>query len=332
MVRATPATTLPVTRPRLTRMFRMIWISLVSRGPLASRSESEEHPDESVIPARIPPNPWKTNGLDHGAGPVSATRQRVPRVRALADAHDRQAQRAGRRVGDRRVGGRDGLDALVRRARRPGAGRRSPLLGQKRHRALGLRGDGQRRVDAEVGGDRGAVDDVQAGVAVEAVVGVDDAGLGVSRRSAQPPRKCAVIGMLNSSPTVPPGKPSMSLGEPADGLVAGRDPGRVGRAVALPGGETGARPSRLRLVNVVSELSRDCMTSAMMVRSDQRRRSRGRRTLPAALPHLARARSRQRGAARRRRSARSAAAHRRWSPCRSGPARCGCARPGGTTR
>ena len=57
------------------------------------------------------------------------------------------------------------------------------LVGPERHRPLGLRGDRQRRVDAEVGRDRRAVDDVQAGVAEDPLVGVDDAGRRPSRRS-----------------------------------------------------------------------------------------------------------------------------------------------------
>ncbi len=54
---------------------------------------------------------------------------------------------------------------------------------------------------------------------------------------AQPPRMCAVIGTLSTSPTVPPAWPPMWSGDPADGVVADRDPRRVGRAVAGAAGE-----------------------------------------------------------------------------------------------
>ena len=81
------------------------------------------------------------------------------------------------RVRDTPARGRDGR----RSAGTPCRARarvRLALVGPERHRPLGLGGDGQRRVDAEVGRDRRAVDDVQPGVAVDPLVGVDDAGLG----------------------------------------------------------------------------------------------------------------------------------------------------------
>ena len=55
-------------------------------------------------------------------------------------------------------------------------------------------------------------------------------------------------------------------GDPAYRVVADRDPGRVRRAVPGP---VVSRPRRVR--RTVSELSTDCMTSAMIVRSLHRR-------------------------------------------------------------
>ena len=49
------------------------------------------------------------------------------------------------------------------------------------HRVLGQRGDRQRGIDADVGRDRRAVADEQVLVAEHALVGVDDAALGVGR-------------------------------------------------------------------------------------------------------------------------------------------------------
>src|SRR5215217_4111799 len=43
------------------------------------------------------------------------------------------------------------------------------------HRVLGQRGDRQARVDADVGGNRGAVGDQEVLVAIDAVAGVDNA-------------------------------------------------------------------------------------------------------------------------------------------------------------
>lgn len=86
---------------------------------------------------------------------------------------------------------------------------------------------------------------------------------------AQPPRKCAVIGTSKISPMLLPGKPSMcSATRVSASCAAGI---HVGFGRPWPCLEvTFRRPSLVRLVNVVSELSCVCMTSPMMVRSDQR--------------------------------------------------------------
>ena len=71
-----------------------------------------------------------------------------------------------------RRGRRDGRDPLVRRPERRARIGLAPV-GPVGHRALGLGGDRQRRVDPEVGRDRRAVDDVEARMAVYPLVGVD---------------------------------------------------------------------------------------------------------------------------------------------------------------
>src|SRR5690349_5281951 len=65
----------------------------------------------------------------------------------------------------------DGRHHLIGRAER-----RAPvdlaLVGPQRHRALGLRGDRERRVHSEVRADRRAVDDMEPGMAEDPVVRV----------------------------------------------------------------------------------------------------------------------------------------------------------------
>ena len=86
-------------------------------------------------------------------------------------------------------------------------GRRSGLtaVGPQRHRPLGLGGDRQRRVDAEVGRHGGPVDDGDARVAPDPVVRVEHPALGRSAPIAAPPMKCAVMGVSSTSPQEPPG-------------------------------------------------------------------------------------------------------------------------------
>ena len=86
--------------------------------------------------------------------------------------------RPERRPGRPGAAGRDGVDRARYCSPRAGPRVGLALVGPERHRPLGLGGDRQRRVDAEVGRDRRAVGDVQAGVAEDPLVGVDDAGLG----------------------------------------------------------------------------------------------------------------------------------------------------------
>ena len=64
--------------------------------------------------------------------------------------------------------------------------------------------------------------------------------------------------------------PPISSASSRAARVAGRDPGRVGRAVARAGDQPRGRAGRAAS-RVVSELSTDCMTSAITVRSDQPR-------------------------------------------------------------
>ena len=131
---------------------------------------------------------------------------------------------------------RNRVDAPVRRAeRRPRVGLAADR--PERHRPLGLRGDGQRRVGAEVGRHRGAVDDVQAGVAEHPVPAVDHAVGRRRRRSGQPPRKCAVSVEPSRSAAFPPGSPSMTCASRrTTSLPAGIQVG-LGVAVPRPAGQ-----------------------------------------------------------------------------------------------
>ncbi len=86
----------------------------------------------------------------------------------------------------------------------------------------------------------------------------------------QPPRKCAVSGVPISSPMLEPAKPLISsdssvAARVASGIWVGFGAPWPWRAVSRP------LPSPFGFRYVVRELSRDCMTRPMMVRSDQRR-------------------------------------------------------------
>src|SRR5690242_8419077 len=93
----------------------------------------------------------------------------------------------------------------------------------------------------------------------------------------QPPRKCAVSGVPISSPTLLPAKPLISAASAEAAWVAALICLGLGapwpwRAVSRPL----PTPSGLRYV--VRELSSDCITRPMIVRSDQRRLERERAT------------------------------------------------------
>ncbi len=192
------------------------------------------------------------------------------------------------------------LEPLVGRAqRRARVG--LALVGPERHRPLGLGGDRQRRVHAEVGGDRRAVGDVQARVAVDA------AGRGRSRRSpvespiAQPPMKCAVSGRLNGSPIEPPGGAAHDPAISRTAVVAGRDPGGVRDAVALRGGQVAPAGERHplgdggdRVVEALHDQRDDGALGPVLAGRRGRARC-------AARCHISRSQVRQRGAGRRRR-------------------------------
>ena len=147
-------------------------------------------------------------------------------------------------------------------------------VGPQRHRALGLRGDGERRVDAEVGRDGRAVDDRDAGVAPHPVVAVDDSALG--RRPDGRPRRGSARSSARRTPRTTTRRPRCSR----------RWPRRAAsRAPAWPRGPAGmyvgfgcpwpcrevrpGRPSSPRLPDTCSELSRLCMTRPMIIRSLQ---------------------------------------------------------------
>ena len=86
----------------------------------------------------------------------------------------------------------------------------------------------------------------------------------------QPPRKCAVSGVPMRSPTLLPGKPLISsaralAASEAALICLGLGAPCPWRAVSSP------LPVPFGFRYVVRELSSDCMTSPMMVRSDHRR-------------------------------------------------------------
>src|SRR3954447_18957288 len=115
------------------------------------------------------PDP-STTGAGAGYGPEAM-------VDRSADGDDRQAQCARCGLRHHRMGRGHRGDGRVRRTQgRPRVG--LVLVRPVRHRPLRLGGDRQRRVHAEVRRDRRAIGDVEARVAVDPLVAVDDAGLG----------------------------------------------------------------------------------------------------------------------------------------------------------
>ena len=113
-----------------------------------------------------------------------------------------------------------------------GAGVGLALVRPERHGPLGLRGDGQRGVDAEVGRHGCTIDDVQAVVAVEPLPRVDHTGLRGLADGAAADDVCGqgdVHDLAHGSPGHAVDAPCQS----ARHLVAGWDPRRVGLAVSL---------------------------------------------------------------------------------------------------
>ena len=111
------------------------------------------------------------------------------------------------------------------------------------HRVLGERGDRQRRVDADVRGDRRAVADEQVLVAEHALAGVDHAALGVGRdhRAAEDVRGRGDVEQRLGDRAL--GDPAGALGEPFGRLVGDRDERRVG-ALGVLFGLQPERPER----------------------------------------------------------------------------------------
>src|SRR5246127_3390246 len=94
-----------------------------------------------------------------------------------------------------------------------------------------------------------------------------------------PPRKWAVSGILNSSPQVPPATPStLAAIRRVTWLPIGIHDGFGSPCPCLL--EYQRTPSLPRLVNVVIELSRCCLTSAITVRSLHRLGLSSRNILP----------------------------------------------------
>lgn len=136
------------------------------------------------------------------------------------------------------------------------------LVWPERHRPLELRGNGQRRVDPEVGRDRRSVDDVKSAVAVQPLVGVDDSGLWriADRTAAQEVRGHRDVSDLAE---VPPGSPPILR---ATRLATSLPTGiQVGLAAPWPGPEVSRYPSRVLRPDTVMELSNFCMTRRMIV-------------------------------------------------------------------
>ena len=80
----------------------------------------------------------------------------------------------------------------------------------------------------------------------------------------QPPRKCAVIGIPNISPQLPPGGPRFA--GPTGARPRGRRATMSGSAHRGPAGSLSlVRPKQPLLADMVSELSRACMTRAITV-------------------------------------------------------------------
>ena len=237
----------------------------------------------------------------------------------------RTAARRGRRPG--RPGGA-GARARSRRYGDPSAGRGSgsPLLGQNdiaRSACAVIVSDG---FTPEVGRDRRAVDHVQPRVAVHPVPRVDHpvGRGGADHRPAEDVRGHRDVERLGERAA---GRAADLLGEqPGRRLPAGI---QVGLGVPWPGPATSRRPSRPRRQRVVSELS-----TRLHDQGDHRplrpARAPTASARPAGLPDDAAQPARGPGAGRRRPAA-TGAAPSRWSPGRSGPARCGSAGRGGTS-
>ncbi len=100
-----------------------------------------------------------------------------------------------------------------------------------------------------------------------------------------PPMKCAVSGMSTTADTLPPGMARTPVCRVSAAHRA-RTPvlawgNQVGLGSPWPWREVSrTRPRRPRRPRTVSELSRDCMTSATTVRCDQRRTDRLRTKSP----------------------------------------------------
>ena len=219
------------------------------------------------------------------------------------------------------------LSRLVRT--RPAAGRGVRLAappGPQRHRPLGLRGDGQRRVDAEVGRDRRAVDDVQARVAPDPVVAVDDAGSRVGADRARRRGSARSSAMSSDLAELPPGegRHADASAQPAAAPASprGRPGSRSGSGSPWPCREVSpSRPSRPRRPETCSELS-----TALHDQADDRALGPAAHATACAAnaDRVAHRPASQRTAAaaaagRRRRPGSSRAGPSRWSPCRSGP-------------
>ena len=119
-------------------------------------------------------------------------------------------------------------------------------VGPHRHGPLGLCSDGQCGIDADVGGHRQPIDHVQSRMPIQAVVGIDDTGLGTVTDGAATQE----VGGHRDIDHLADAAERMAadvLRQSAHGLVRYGDPGRVRQAVALAGRQSvTSEPARLR--------------------------------------------------------------------------------------
>lgn len=172
--------------------------------------------------------------LWEGRGPARASRER-----RLAGAPSRprggwpQAKRRGSPGGDNWVTGRYRVQPSIGLTERSSLVRFAPI-GPQRHRPFCLCSDRERRVDPEVGRDRGTVHDMEARMAIDAVVGVDHPGFGGVADNSTAKEVCRHWDVEDVVPTSG-GKATDALGNASNRVVTNGDPRRVGLTVALFG-------------------------------------------------------------------------------------------------
>ena len=214
--------------------------------PRASESPRAHYP-RSAWPERPrpPPDPPPQPGRRRtrcASRPASRTRSSGPSAGVRSRARRAPPPPRGRLVaGERRA--RVGLAAV-----RP-----------ERERPLGQRRDRERRVRAEVRGDRRSVDDVQARAPEDAAVRVDDP-VARDAPTGTPPSTCAVVARPSrTSFTVPPAAPPISSAAMRAARPASAD-GSAG--VAVRAERRRSRPSTSGRAVTRRRTSRACIARA----------------------------------------------------------------------